>query len=295
MILIIYLAIVLGIFVLSITLIREYKKYKEYINSDYYHMTHISYLSMLSDLGKLGEYETYRCIQSLDGYRKFLFNCYIPKEDGTTVEIDVILIHESGIYVFESKNYSGWIFGTETQKQWTQVLPAGNRKSRKKHFLNPIIQNEVHLKWVQRYLKDFGDFRFYSYIVFSNRCELKNVTITSGKHYVIKREDLLRTVLQNAAISNIRMEKSLIDEVYKKLYPLTQADEAKKMEHIENIRNRYDHSTINKNTAGSQDKRCPQCGGELVLRMAKKGNFAGNKFYGCSNYPRCKYKQNIGD
>lgn len=38
---------------------------------------------------------------------------------------------------------------------------------------------------------------------------------------------------------------------------------------------------------------CPSCGGELVLRTAKKGSNAGSQFYGCSNYPNCKYTRNI--
>lgn len=227
-------------------------------------------------------------------YKKFLFNCYIPKEDGTMTEVDMILLHESGVYVLESKNYSGWIFGTEAQKQWTQTLPVGKGKIRKEHFLNPIIQNKVHLKWIQTYLKDFESLIFYSYIVFSRRCELKNITLTSGNHFVIKRENLLKAVANNVAASNTRMTKSLIDEVYEKLYPLTQADEAKKTLHIEHIKNRYEHPAAIKNASESQDRKCPQCGGKLVLRVAKKGDFAGNKFYGCSNYPKCKYVQNLG-
>lgn len=286
--------IALIILIFIIALLIEYKNYKEYTNSDYYHMTKVSYLTMLFDTGKKGEYETYRCLQPLKGYKKYLFNCYIPKDDGTTTEVDVILLHETGIYVFESKNYSGWIFGTETQKQWTQTLPAGKGKTGKEHFLNPIIQNKVHLKWLQTYLKDSVNLKFYSYIVFSRRCELKNVTLTSGNHFVVKREDLLDVVSHNAATSNIRMAKSFIDEVYNKLYPLTQADESKRNAHIENIKKRYGYSaTTNRNNTKLQDKKCPWCSGELVIRVARKGNFAGNKFYGCSNYPRCRYMQNI--
>lgn len=289
----VFAAIVLGIIVLLIKLIIEYKKYKEYTNSDYCHMTHVSYWSMLSDAGRRGEYDTYRYLRSLDGYKKFLFNCYIPKEDGTMTEVDMILLHESGIYVLESKNYSGWIFGTETQKQWTQTLATGKGKTRKEHFLNPIIQNKVHLKWIQTYLKDFNNLTLYSYIVFSIRCELKNITLTSGNHFVVKRENLLEAVSRNVAASNMRMTKSLIDEVYKKLYPLTQVDEAKKTLHIEHIKNRYEHPATIRTASESQDRKCPQCGGELVLRVAKKGDFTGNKFYGCNNYPKCKYVQNI--
>ena len=38
---------------------------------------------------------------------------------------------------------------------------------------------------------------------------------------------------------------------------------------------------------------CPKCGGSLIERKANKGVYAGRKFYGCSNYPKCKYIRNI--
>lgn len=37
---------------------------------------------------------------------------------------------------------------------------------------------------------------------------------------------------------------------------------------------------------------CPQCGSKLVLRTAKRGNNKGQNFYGCSNFPQCRYIQN---
>ena len=34
---------------------------------------------------------------------------------------------------------------------------------------------------------------------------------------------------------------------------------------------------------------CPKCNkGHMIKRVATKGKNAGNIFYGCSNYPRCK-------
>ena len=63
----------------------------------------------------------------------------MPRDDGETTEIDVLMLHTSGIYVFESKNYSGWIFGDEKSKTWTQTLPNGRgRRAQKERFLNPI-------------------------------------------------------------------------------------------------------------------------------------------------------------
>ena len=43
----------------------------------------------------------------------------------------------------------------------------------------------------------------------------------------------------------------------------------------------------------ANDLVCPRCGGQLVLRTAKKGENAGNQFYGCSNFPKCRFVKNI--
>lgn len=36
-------------------------------------------------------------------------------------------------------------------------------------------------------------------------------------------------------------------------------------------------------------KFCPKCENEMVLRTAAKGRSAGNQFWGCSTYPRCRF------
>jgi hypothetical protein len=38
----------------------------------------------------------------------------------------------------------------------------------------------------------------------------------------------------------------------------------------------------------NDDPLCPKCGGVMILRTAKSGANAGNKFWGCSNYPTCR-------
>lgn len=40
---------------------------------------------------------------------------------------------------------------------------------------------------------------------------------------------------------------------------------------------------------------CPVCGGELVLRTARRGANTGKQFYGCSSFPRCRYILNIAE
>ena len=40
---------------------------------------------------------------------------------------------------------------------------------------------------------------------------------------------------------------------------------------------------------------CPKCGKQLVLRTARRGANAGRQFYGCSNFPKCRFIMNIAD
>ena len=67
-------------------------------------------------------------------------NVTLPTDDGTT-QIDHIIVSKFGIFVVETKNMKGWIFGNATQKQWTQKIYKFSTK-----FQNPIHQNYKHLK-----------------------------------------------------------------------------------------------------------------------------------------------------
>lgn len=60
--------------------------------------------------GQFGEYSTEFALtnHNLKGHFAVLKNVYVPMK-GKTTEIDLLMIHEKGIFVFESKNYSGWI------------------------------------------------------------------------------------------------------------------------------------------------------------------------------------------
>ena len=276
-----------------------------YRQSDYYHVTHKSYYQVIFNKGNIGEYQTYWKLRSFekDG-AKFLYNCYLPKDNGETTEIDVLMIHRSGIYVFESKNYSGWIFGDENGRTWTQTLPNG-RKAQKEHFLNPIMQNKLHIKWLKKQIGETVP--IYSLIVFSERCTLKKVTVVSPEIKVIKRNYILNTVKKIANASGDNISEVERTRIYEKLYRFTQVSEQEKKRHVEaierNHKEKISGQPVIKSKIINNDGKavlptsnlmsCPMCGNALVLRKAIKGENAGKQFYGCSNYPKCRYIQNI--
>ena len=288
-------------------------KEKKFKSTSYYKVTGNSYRKTRYDLGTWGEYLTFKELEHLEKEgAKFLFNLYIPKEDGTTTEIDVIVITSSGILVFESKNYSGWIFGSEFQKYWMQTLPKG-RKSHKTTFLNPIIQNKGHIKWLRNIVGDEIDIR--SVIVFSERCTFKDLNMKSDDIYVIQRFEVKRIVDDFINCSEARkINQTKVDDLYNRLLVYTQVDEITKQQHVQNLKKLHVVNEIHEELLaeleitvleepteqekeekpkGVDSKVCPLCGKQLVLRTARYGKYAGRDFLGCSGYPNCKYIKNI--
>ena len=290
MVLFVVILVLLGLCLLYGVLQARYKQ------TEYYGQTHNSYFRVLFDKGVQGEYLVWDSLQGVPGYKKILLNCYVPKNNGETTEIDVIFLHASGIYLLESKNYSGWIFGTETQQFWVQSLPGRYGQAHKIKFLNPIIQNHVHLKWLGNYL-GVDPACLYSYIVFGDECVLKNITLTSRHHHVINRSSLSDSINAVIQSSHIHLTSKQIDALYSKLYSLAQVDATKKLIHIQEVQNKKNAARATHlfpaDMRNKDSPVCPFCGGRLVLRTASKGAYAGRKFWGCSNYPKCRYIQNI--
>ena len=280
----------LFILITALFIIWYYLSSSAYKKTDYYNTTRKPFLTMRLDKGNYGEYLTYKYLRGYesDGAR-FLYNCYLPKENGETTEIDVLMIHKSGIYVFESKNYSGWIFGSEHQKNWTQTLPSG-RKSQKEHFLNPIMQNKLHIKYLEKLIGETVP--FHSIIVFSERCTLKKIDVENPDIFVIKRDDVKKTVSSINNRIGILISQSRVDEIYAQLYPFTQVTDEVKEKHIVDINNAHTEQGIVQSDQRDELEKnyvCPRCGGKLVLRTAKRGTHEGNQFYGCTNFPKCRY------
>ena len=141
--------------------------------------------------GDIGENIIYSALNKVRGRKALLPNCYIPVGQKGTTEIDMIFLHESGLYVIESKNYSGWIFGNEHQKYWTQLLAYGKEKHR---FYNPVMQNAGHIQAIRQSLPQNPGIPIYSVIVFFGSSEFKNITCHANNTFIIYPHSIQRVV-----------------------------------------------------------------------------------------------------
>ena len=243
-----------------------------------------------ADIGKIGEnkiYSTLRRISVFGKHGKILRNVYIPTNSEFNTEIDILYITEKGIFVIESKNMAGNIIGSFEEKEWTQKYFHSARnwlglKVKETHnFYNPIWQNRTHIGSLKKILNNVT--QYFSTIVFSENTNLDKIIVDSDETLICKIDNLKYVINTIWKAYPTVLTDSEIESIYNVLLPYEGATKEEKKKHIEEV----------KEIAEKAKNKCPLCGSELVLRTAKKGKNAGHQFYGCSNYPKCDYIQNI--
>ncbi len=106
---------------------------------------------------------------------------YLQKKNGEFSQIDIVVATPQGLLVIEVKDYSGWLFGNEKQRYWTQVLNYGKEKYR---FYNPIMQNAGHIKALREQSEQFAHLPIFNVILFAGNCTLKNVNYWADNTFV---------------------------------------------------------------------------------------------------------------
>ncbi|OCA98716.1 nuclease-related domain-containing protein [Clostridium beijerinckii] len=217
------------IIILVIIIVLTLKKSK-YDKSNYKKESGNGFFAVMMDKGKYGEYLSLNILEKIKGEHRILTNVYLPKENGETTEIDLIYLHETGIYVLESKNYSGWIFGDEKSKYWMQTLKNGQKEK----FYNPIKQNNTHIKYLIKLLK-VDEKLVKSIIVFSERCIIKKMEVHSENVKVINRYTLNKTIEKLISNSPKVFAAGEIIELYYELKSYICVSKDVKENHIKQI------------------------------------------------------------
>lgn len=178
--------------------------------------------------GRTGEKKVQKYLSKLDSKEYFVMHdITLRTEKGKTTQIDHIVISRAGIFVIETKNYNGWIFGNERDPKWTQVI-----FKKKEKFHNPVWQNYGHIKAIQ-YVLNNEDIPFISLITFSHSSKLKKINVTSSYVYAVYFYEVV-TYIRNH-IEQI-LSPSQMNEIYHKLQQANITDKNIKKQHVENIR-----------------------------------------------------------
>lgn len=195
-------------------------------------------------------------------YRR-IHNVIIPSDNGT-IQIDHILLSPYGVFIIETKNIKGWIFGAVNQQEWTQVLYG-----HKYYFQNPTRQIFRQKRGLAEFL-GLSETSIHAIVYFAGNCTFKT--------------SLPPNVINNGLSSYIKgyqdqvLDPNEIEYFSNRLKGAKSSPENSLDKHLKSLKERY-----------SSNIKCPKCGSRLVERTTKKGLHIGSKFLGCENYPKCKF------
>jgi len=155
--------------------------------------------------GAYGEFKVRRILRSFRSKNFARANdILIPhSHNHGTSQLDHVLVSRYGIFVIETKNYSGKVKGKKEDKEWTQIY--GKNRTRK--FLNPILQNESHIRSLRKVLHDYPDVPYHNLVVFSDNCKspwIPHVIHMSNLKHVIKENCKGEPVLSAAEVRQIK-------------------------------------------------------------------------------------------
>lgn len=224
-------------------------------------------ISITKIRGFFGEKAVAFFLSKLDPAKYKVINNIMLQVGGRTTQIDHVVVSNYGIFVIETKNCQGWILGNEFDDYWTQVI-----YKRKEKLHNPIKQNYGHIQALKEVLGECTDVNYISIVAFTTKADLK-VKANTGVIYTINLPKTIRKY------NTLTISDSVKEQIYEKLLSLNIDNKENRKAHVQAIHNNVVdiYKKVDANT-------CPKCGGNLLLRNGKFGQFKG-----CSNYPKCRF------
>ncbi len=196
-------------------------------------------------------------------------------------QIDHVIVSKYGLFSIETKNYTGWISGSENGAKWTQTI-----YKTKNTFMNPIRQNYGHVKTLEAVLDRLGmSAPIYPIVAFPRDADLK---VKVEKTDVVHWGQLVTTITKRS------MDEVLSEGQMREIVDYLQESNIdtydSRKEHVKSIKEVKTVKQVDamNDQMAVQEGICPKCGGNLIERNGKYG-----KFYGCSNYPKCRFTKEI--
>lgn len=232
--------------------------------------------------GKRGEMRVSAILSKLSDEYTILNDLVFRTEKGTT-QIDHIVVSKYGIFTIETKNYRGEIYGDDNRKEWTQLIVTKVTYEKKwwktytyvtkNRFYNPVKQSVGHALRIKELLSVFPHVKIVPIVVFTGDAILRYV---ESNNHVVYEENLLDVI---DGYKTTYLTDNDVQAVLAILTSNNIRETVSDRQHVKNLRiaAREVNATINSGI-------CPKCGGHLIKRNGKYGTF-----YGCSNYPKCRF------
>ncbi len=165
---------------------------------------------------------------SKGSFFKILNNVYLLRNSlNDTTHIDSVLIHPTGIYLFENVLKTGWIYGDVNAKLWhaTKMREGMTKES---NFENPMLHSVRNEEALRRLFErvDIPSIPCFSYIVFDDKAVLKDIPESTVGRKLVLRSQLLQSLNRTFSLARPVFSETEIGEFAKELAALSDPLEA---------------------------------------------------------------------
>lgn len=196
-----------------------------YDNSQFSKITGYSLIDLWTDSKIKILYKIVQALPKENGDYKILYNLILPN---TNRKVDMVILHEAGVFVIDIRNLGGWIYGREQDSLWAQAL----HKDKLIKFNNPIIDNKLAILDLIEAIPNLTRGKFHSLIVFTDKCSFNKIEIHSQNVDVLKFKEL-KNYWKNDFDKKLTTEE--INKIYNVLEKHMNFKETKKQLSINNI------------------------------------------------------------
>lgn len=211
-----------------------------------------------------------------------------------TTQLDYVVVSPYGVFVIDEKYYKGVINGSEHHIEWVQQISKQSRRLK-----NPLRENLNRLKILQAAI-GLADEQIFSVVAFLGDARFKTPMPDNAAHrktlvpYIRSFNEKLFTADECQSIihsiQNLQTDQgiNLSPEAKRRIGDNSEADQTSQ----DSVDNSATVVTKPRKTLKArkltQPSRCPNCSAPMKLATAKSGQYKGQQFWACSNYPKCR-------
>lgn len=232
-------------------------------------------------IGELGEYKINIQLEQLPGNCKHLSDLFLPNSKSVTgySQIDHVILSPFAVFVIETKNYTGTIYGDSKRKKWSV--------NGKFQMANPFHQNFGHIQSIRPFLTPIEGSDFISIVSFTKRCTFKinpELRKIQSNDLIVYDTELTDFVLRKLNVLKLQKKKAVFSEsrirsMYDQLQNGNILDAEHRKKHTEVLRDKSNHGET-RNTYSAKSATCKVCGKHVSQKvesfcMANKERFKG--------------------
>lgn len=226
--------------------------------------------------GEIGEYKIDIQLSQFPKEYKSISDLLIKNSKAKSgySQIDHVVITPYGVFVIETKNYQGTVYGGKERKTWSV--------NGKYNMMNPFIQNYGHIQALKAIVGDIDE-KIISIVSFTKRCTFKvdlDYRKISSNELIVYDVELSEFINRKVAVIKLQHREPMIsgeviENIYQDIVAANITDPDIRKSHTDKLKN-----DVKKYSNDSSDSsRCVVCN-KVVSEKVKSYCMSNSKFNG---------------